>query len=197
MDKIVIDAKEFQQHWDKVKNADSVVHKELRKDIRAIGNNAVLAVRLAAISIPANGGEAAESWKRGKGKPALGLRQGIANATELRVQNNNRYGFGMRVRVSGSKFYAATGKPLKLPRYMEGLGRNFQRWRHPVFARPQRLTGMGYTVERRFRGGTWKGEWAQQKQYPFLVPTMNLYRREMQEAVMGAFDKALKKAGFK
>lgn len=195
-DGIRIESKDLAKLWDDVKNADATVHKELRKNLRFIGNSAVLAVRLAALSIPSKGGEAAENWKRGKGKPALGLRQGIANATELKVASN-RYGFSMRVRVSGNKFNTATGKPHKLPRYMEGLGRRFARWRHPVFARPQSVTGFGYTAERRFRGGTWKGKWTQQPNHPFLLPTTNLYRDETRKAVMDAFDKALKDAGIK
>ena len=110
----------------------------------------------------------------------MGLRAGIAAATETKINQSNKSGFSIRIRVSGTKFQAKTGKYKKLPRYVEGLSK--KSWRHPVFP------------EKGFSNGTWQGNWVAQKSTPFLLRTVLPHKSELREDVYAAFLTALKKS---
>lgn len=173
-DGVEVDTSQYYDFFMKTRDADRITHEGLREEINLVGGNVRDAVRLAALAIPAKGGEANSTFKRGRKR---GLRQGIAAATETKIISRKKSGFALRVRVSGTKFNKATGKPPKLPRYVEGLGRRFKDWRHPVYGNYE--------------------NWVTQEQHPFLLPTALLYKEETERAVWFAFQRALRRSGFR
>ena len=180
---IFIDASEYAEFYRDIRNVDVEVAKRLRKNITAVVKPITAEVRAAALAIPSGGGEV-KAYRKSAGGGKAGLRQGIAAATEHKVVINQRAGFGIRIRVSGSKFAALTGKTRTLPRYMEALGKKFQRWRHPVFVPYAEMPGPD-------------GSWVSQDAHPFLLPTANKHRDKVTQAVKDAFDEAHRAVGFK
>ena len=148
------------------------VGKELRKTLTKAGNEGREAVRSAALALPSRGGTATKFRKKKGVIAGAGLRQGIAAATETKVNASKVDYFGIRIRVSGSKFASATGKSVKLPRYMEGLSR--RPWRHPVFVKRDNLPGP-------------KGSWVSQTKHPYLLPTLSPLKDKTANQVREAF----------
>lgn len=194
---IVLDTEEFRKLWLDIKDIDKDIARGLRKNLTATARPITLAVRAAALAIPSNGGADQPYSKKKSGGRRAGLRQGLAAATENKTMLTESGAFGVRIRVSGSKFAAVAKRTRTLPRYMERLGRRFQTWRHPVFAHKKSKTVMGWTVERRYQGGTWKGKWEAQRSHPFLLPTVNRFKGAVAKSVESAFEDAARKAGFK
>lgn len=181
---ILIDTDEFQEFWREVRQVDLELSKQLRRALTRTARRVTLDVRAAALAIPSNGGTGKRYNHRKMKHFRVGFRTGLAASVEQKVMLTQRGAFGIRIRVSGTKFHELTGKPRKLPRYMEGLGRNFQRWRHPVFIPYEELPGP-------------PGSWVDQKAHPFLIPTANEHRNEVERAVEYAFKTAARAVGFK
>jgi len=174
-DAIFLDSEDLSKLYKATRKVDKDVTKNLRKRILKTTKPIVQEVRVAALAIPSNKGEGQES---SRGQLNIGFRQGLAAATETKINPSSAGTFSVRIRVSGSKFKSKTGKYRTLPRYMEGLSKR-RNWRHPVFA------------EKGATGGTWKGEWSEQKPYPFLLPTVLKHKKEVKEEVVKAFIDAL------
>lgn len=169
---IEISSQDLLNFYRQVKDADPLIGKELRKTLVKLSKSIVGEVQHAALELPSHG----EKSPEGK----MGLRAGIAAATETKINQSNKSGFSIRIRVSGTKFQAKTGKYKKLPRYVEGLSK--KSWRHPVFP------------EKGFSNGTWQGNWVAQKSTPFLLRTVLPHKSELREDVYAAFLTALKKS---
>ena len=169
---IEISSQDLLNFYRQVKEADPLIGKELRKTLVKLSKTIVGEVQHAALDLPSSG----EEHSDGK----MGLRAGIAAATETKINQSNRSGFSIRIRVSGTKFQAKTGKYKKLPRYVEGLSK--KHWRHPVFASKGSING------------TWDGSWVDQKSTPFLLRTVLPHKKELREDVYAAFLAALKKS---
>ena len=169
---IEISSQDLLNFYRQVKDADPLIGKELRKTLVKLSKSIVGEVQHAALELPSHGEKSSE------GK--MGLRAGIAAATETKINQSNKSGFSIRIRVSGTKFQAKTGKYKKLPRYVEGLSK--KSWRHPVFP------------EKGFNNGTWQGNWVAQKSTPFLLRTVLPHKTELREDVYAAFLTALKKS---
>jgi hypothetical protein len=173
-DAIYLDSTELSKLYAATRKVDVDVAKHLRKRISTIAKPIVEEVRVAALSIPSHSGQT-EGGNRGQ--LGLGLRQGIAAATESKIMPSRQGSFVVRIRVSGSKFKAKTGKYRTLPRYMEGLGR--RAWRHPVWADKGAIAG------------SWTGPWTEQKKHEYLLPTVMKHKNEVKEEVVKAFIDAL------
>lgn len=139
---------------------------ELNRELRSIGKPILAEVRREALAMPSQGNRKVEG-------PSL--RRGLAGAAQLQLKTI-KSGGRVRIRVSGSDFAKRTGKPAKLPRYVEGLSR--RRWRHPVFA------SKGET------GGTWKGKWVEQEPRPFLIPTVLRFKPVARKRLLAAYERA-------
>lgn len=174
-DAIYLSSEDLSKLYKATRKVDKDVAKALRKRITKVAKPIVGEVRQAAMNIPSKSGEA---QKIQKGEMGLGFRQGIAAATESKIYPSNRNSFAVRIRVSGSKFKAKTGKYRTLPRYMEGLSKR-RIWRHPVFA------------EKGKTAGSWEGQWVDQEPHPFLLPTVLKHKPEVREEVIKAFLDAL------
>ena len=174
-DAIYLDSADLSKLYRATRKVDQNVAKNLRKRILATAKPIVTEVKVAALSIPSKSGDTTEGTR---GQLGLGLRQGIAAATELKINPNRAGIFGVRIRVSGTKFSEKTGKYRTLPRYVEGLSRR-KTWRHPVYANKGEI------------GGKWEGQWAEQKSHPFLLPTVLKHKNEVKEEVVKAFVDAL------
>ena len=169
-----IDGEDFSVLYKQIKAIDGELAKATRKRLTDSAVEARDAVRAAALAIDSKGGSVSDFRKRkGVGR---GLRQGIAAATEIKIEPARPKGFSVRIRVSGTKFKAATGKPVTLPRYMEGLSKRGE-WRHPVFVKRADLPG--------------KREWARQDAQPYLIRTVIEFRPKVRAAVYRAMDEAV------
>lgn len=177
---IEIDGHDFAVIYKQIQTVDKEIAKALRKRLTAAGRPLVEEVRRAALSLPSSGG-ATDGYrkKRGSAGGDAGFRQGIARSVELKVQPSRPTEFNIRIRVSGSKFNAATGKTRTLPRYMEGLSK--RAWRHPVFVPRSKMPGP-------------PGSWTTQASYPFLLPTVMPHKGEVADAVRKAFEDAIEAA---
>lgn len=174
-DAIYLTSEDLAKLYKATRKVDKEVVKNLRKRILKTAKPIVNEVRTAALSIPSNKGE---TNLADRGQLNVGLRQGIAAATEVKINPGGNNAFSVRIRVSGSKFKAKTGKYRTLPRYMEGLDRR-RNWRHPVFA------------DKGATSGTWQGPWTEQKPHPFLLPTVMKHKKQVREEVIKAFVDAL------
>ena len=167
---IDIEGDDFSVLFKRVKSFDRELAKATRRRLTEAAQPVRDDVRSAALSIPSRGGGAeAYRKKRGSGGGDAKLRQGIAAATEIKVMPERPGWFCVRIRVSGSKFAAKTGKPVTLPRYMEGLSK--RPWRHPVY------------------GNTEK--WVSQPTHPYLLPTAMRHKPEVQAKVKQALQDAV------
>jgi len=158
----------------KIRNVSPEVGKALRKNLTAIGRPIADEVKRAALAQPSKSGQAL-AHKKGTSD---GLRKGIARAVEMKVLNTKKGSFSLRIRVSGTKFRAATGKPATLPRYYEGLSR--KAWRHPQWVKQADMPG--------------DGAWAQQSPRPFMLKTIQPHKHQVSEAVRKSFLEALNQA---
>jgi len=161
-----------------VKEVDVGVQKHLRKRLTNIAKPIAEEVKQAALSLPSKGGE---TQKAARGVEQMGFRQGIASATQTKVNPTSKNGFSIRIRVSGATFNAKTGKPFKLPRLLEGLSK--KPWRHPVFANAGEVRG------------AWKGKWVNQSPKPYLLRTVIPHKPEVVEEVSKAFLDAMAETG--
>lgn len=183
---IFVDTKDYAVFAAKVKNADKAIYKAMRKAINDETKKVVREVRQAALNLPSSGAAEADTYSAKKmGAFGVGLRTALAASVESKIISRaSKNLFGVRIRVSGTRFRELSGtykgnkprRPRKLPRYVEGLGRKFQRWRHPVYG--DRET------------------WVQQSAKPFLMPTANKHRLAVREAVRQAFKEAARQVGF-
>lgn len=174
-DAFYLTSEDLSKLYKATRKVDKDVAKNLRKRILKTAKPIVNEVRTAALSIPSSKGE---TNLADRGSSGVGLRQGIAAATEIKINPGSGNAFSVRIRVSGTKFKNKTGKYRTLPRYMEGLDRR-RNWRHPVFP------------EKGATGGTWQGEWTEQKPHPYLLPTVMKHKAEVREEVLKAFVDAL------
>jgi len=158
----------------KIRNVAPETGKALRKNLTAIGRPIADEVKRAALAQPSKSGQA-QAHKKGVGD---GLRKGIARAVELKILNTKKGSFSLRIRVSGTKFRAATGKPATLPRYYEGLSR--KPWRHPLWVKQADMPG--------------DGAWVVQRPNPFMLKVIVPNKHKVQEAVRKSFIEALQQA---
>jgi hypothetical protein len=176
---IDVDSKDYSRFYAATRKVEPEITKALRKRLTAIAKPITAEVRQKALALPSKQGGMAEHG--GRGATGLGLRQGIAAAVEQKVRPAGKSGLNIRIRVSGTKFMEKTGKPRKLPRYVEGFSK--KPWRHPVFA------DAGATK------GSWKGAWVIQAATPFLVQTVLPHKEEFRGAVYDAFAEAVRASG--
>jgi|GEM_PF-4599017 len=170
---------EFQR---RTKRMDDELNRSLRKRMTRIARPIALEVRAAALAIPSKGG-ATQGYRKKKGVTGgAGLRQGIAAAVETKSEATKKGNVSLRIRVSGTKFSRATGKPTSLPRYMEGKSR--KPWRHPIFVPEDKMPGE-------------PGQWAAQSAHPFLLPTVLPHRPDVERAIRLAVEDAAREIGFK
>lgn len=167
---ISIEGDDFSVLYKKVRAFDKELGKSLRKRLTAAATPVRDDVRAAALSLPSSGG-GASSYRKKRGTEGGGakFRQGIAAATEIKVNPSTPGYFSIRIRVSGTKFAAKTGKNIKLPRYMEGLSK--KSWRHPVYGN--------------------RNNWVSQQSHPYLIPTANRHKPAVQTAVQKALQDAV------
>lgn len=148
--------------------------RNLTTRVRRIAQPIAEQVKRAALATPSKG-------KRGN-QPSL--REGVARAVEIKTGRPAR-GVFVRIRVSGTKFEARTGRSRRLPRYLEGLTK--KPWRHPVW--PDKGAGKG----------TWKGVWAVQSSHPYLLPTVLPYKDRvgaaMQDEYLDTFEAIFRAEG--
>lgn len=174
-----INSKDYARFFAATKKVEPEVTKALRKRLTAIAKPITAQVKQAALSLPSKQGGMAE--KSSRGATGLGLRQGIAAAVEQKIRPTGKAGLNIRIRVSGTKFAEKTGKPRKLPRYVEGFSK--KPWRHPVFADSGSIKG------------SWKGAWVVQASTPFLVQTVLPHKPEFKQAVYDSFVDAVHASG--
>lgn len=166
-----ITSADYARFYAATRKVEPEIAKALRKRLGAAAKPITAEVKRAALSLPSHQGGMAD--KAARGATGVGLRQGIAAAVEQKVKPTGKNGLNVRIRVSGSKFAEKTGKPRKLPRYVEGFAK--KPWRHPVFAKGNASKG------------TWKGAWVVQASTPFLVQTVLPHKQEFKDAVYHSF----------
>lgn len=156
-------------------------HKAMNKRIRSVAEPIADDVRRAALGLPA--GATIERLRRTKKSGAMSLRRGLAKAVEVRVGTSAGKSL-VRIRVSQTKFEAATDKKAKvqggLPRYVENPSGK-ARWRHPLYGN--------------------RNHWYQQPSRPFLLPTVMRHkdkvRDEIVDAYMDSLDVVIRRHGIK
>jgi intein/homing endonuclease len=171
---IDVDSKDYARFYAATRKIEPEITKALRKRLTAVTKPITNEVKQAALSLPSKRGA---TEKGSRGEIGLGLRQGIAAAVEQKIKPSGKSGLNIRIRVSGTTFFEKTGKPRKLPRYVEGLSK--KPWRHPVYADAGAVNG------------TWTGAWVEQKSTPFLVKTVIPHKQEFKDAVYDSFVEAL------
>lgn len=171
-----IDAKDYAKFYAAVKHLDKDVAKQLRKNMRKMAKPILEEVKQAALNLPSQQTEMVDS----AGGHQVGLREGIARAAETKIRTTGKNGLNVRIRISGTKFNQATGKPRKIPRYVEGFSR--KPWRHPVFA------------DKGADRGSWQGKWAEQKSTPFLFKTVFPHKDQFRKVVFESFKTAVSTA---
>jgi len=186
---IMIDSKDLARYSNALKTLEKDESKALQKRIRAKAEPIATEVRNAALGLPV--GTDLKRQRLGKKKieagQRLGLRAGLAAATEVRIRNGKNP--GVRIVISRSKFKQQTGKYWSLPRYVEGLAsRKRTPWRHPVFAYER----IGDTVKT-YAHGTWTGAWATQKARPFLLPTVLPHKAEIRDSILKEYQDTFKR----
>lgn len=176
------DLARFYRNLAKNQNGKEVA-RELRANLRKTIRPIVSDVQREALSLPGRSYSADElRYAKKMGGAGLGLRQGLAAATEANTRALPN-GMFIRIRVSGTKFAKLTGKYRKLPRYVEGYAR--REWRHPVFA------------DKGAKNGTWQGAWVSQSPMPFLIETVLQHKEQARRAVLKSFDRAVVRMGFR
>lgn len=176
---IDVNTKDYARFYAATKKVEPDITKALRKRLSTVAKPITAQVKQAALSLPSKQGGMAD--KSGRGATGLGLRQGIAAAVEQKIKPTGKNGLNVRIRVSGTKFAEKTGKPRKLPRYVEGFSK--KPWRHPVFA------------DAGASKGSWKGTWVVQAPTPFLVQTVLPHKEQFRNAVYDAFVDAVHSSG--
>ena len=167
---IDIEGDDFSLLFKRVKAFDRELAKATRRRLTEAAQPVRDDVRAAALSIPSSSGSTdAYRKKRGSAGGDAKLRQGIAAATEIKVMPEKPGWFCVRIRVSGTKFAAKTGKPVNLPRYMEGLSK--RPWRHPVYGNRE--------------------NWVSQSSHAYQVPTAMRHKPEVQTKVKQALQDAV------
>ena len=169
---IRIDASEMRRLHRVLRDLDVAEGRALTRRLRTIVKPLEAEVKTAAMSRPSQTAYTDADAKARKTFARHRLRAGLASAVQTQI-GSSRDGASARIRVSGTKFMQATGKPRKLPRYYEGLSR--KPWRHPVFATK------GATR------GTWKGAWAVQQPSPFLLPTVLPHKDEVRDKLIAEY----------
>ncbi len=165
-DQFQIDAKEFAAFYKAVAQIDPELKKALRKTMTTLAKPIVADVKAAELAIPSQGGGAVATRKK-KGE-TLGLRASLANATKSDINATGR-GAVVHIRVSSSKFMAASGRPRSIPYYMEG--RRKRKWRHPVFGN--------------------KENWVEQSPHPYLAVTVLKHKDNFVAGVADAVNEVL------
>ena len=187
---ISAESRDFRRLAASVRGLDKEVKKDLNKRIRTVAEPIAREVRNSAMGLPA--GTGGKRVRLGKKKlesgERLGLRAGLAAATEIRIRHGANP--GVRIVISQSKFQQQTGKYRSLPRYVEGLASSRRTpWRHPVFATKGKVRG------------TWEGAWAAQKPHPFLLPTVLPHKNKVRNAILeqyqSTFRRLLERHGIK
>jgi hypothetical protein len=173
---IDIEGDDFSLLYKRVKAFDKELAKATRRRLTDAATPVRDDVRAAALALPSRGGGATTYRKKRGVAGGAGFRQGIAAATEIKVMPERPGHFAVRIRVSGSKFAAKTGKPVTLPRYMEGLSK--KSWRHPVFVKRADLPGPA-------------GRWVAQSPHAYLLPTASRHKPAVQTAVKKALQDAV------
>ena len=176
---IDVNSKDYARFYAATKKVEPEITKALRKRLTVIAKPITAQVKQAALTLPSKQGGMADKGSRGA--TGLGLRQGLAAAVEQKIKPTGKNGLNVRIRVSGTKFAEKTGKPRKLPRYVEGFSK--KPWRHPVFADAGALKG------------SWKGAWVVQAPTPFLVQTVLPHKEEFKKAVYDSFVDAVHASG--
>jgi hypothetical protein len=174
---IEVKAEEFGDYYKRISKVDDEVRKALRRRLTAAAKPVVQEVKQAARSIPSKGGEV--SKKRRKSKDELiGLRASLALASTADFKSSSKGGV-LKIRVSRSKFEAASGRPNTLAYYMDG--RRKRAWKHPVF---EKTSGpiVGGNAE----------NWVTQESHPFLGVTIIKHRETYAKEVSSAVIDALK-----
>jgi len=171
---IDVDSKDYARFYAATRKVEPEITKALRKRLTATTKPITNEVKQAALSLPSKRGA---TEKGSRGATGLGLRQGIAAAVEQKIRPTGKAGLNVRIRVSGTTFSEKTGKPRKLPRYVEGLSK--KPWRHPVFATAGAVKG------------SWTGPWVEQKATPFLFQTVMSHKQEFKDAVYDSFVEAI------
>ena len=171
---IDIDSKDYARFYKATREIEPEITKALRKRLTEVTKPITNEVKQAALSLPSKQGA---TEKAARGSTGVGLRQGLAAAVEQKIRPTGKAGLNVRIRVSGTSFAEKTGKPRKLPRYVEGFSK--KPWRHPVFA------------DAGASKGTWTGAWVEQKPTPFLFQTVTAHKQEFKDAVYDSFVEAL------
>ena len=173
---IDIEGEDFSILFRQVKAFDKELAKATRRRLTEAAQPVRDDVRQAALALPSSGG-GADTYRKKRGSVGgdAGLRQGIAAATEIKVMPNRPGWFCVRIRVSGTKFAGKTGKPVTLPRYMEGLSK--KSWRHPVYVKRVDLPG--------------KRPWASQSSHEYMRPAVMRHKPEVQTKVKQALQDAV------
>lgn len=159
---IEMDPKEFIKFYKVVSQIDPELKKALRKQIMIATKPIVEDVKQAALAIPGTREAGTGRKKRGE---TLGLRASLANAAKADFNGTGR-GAVSHIRISTTKFMAASGRPRTLPYYVEG--RRKRKWRHPVYGN--------------------KEKWVEQRPHPFLMVTVLKHKEEFINSVSKAVD---------
>jgi len=167
---IEIDPTDFAKVVKEISQVDPSFKKTIKKRLKTAAEPVVEEVKRAALAIPAKGGNA-ELARKKKGE-FLGLRASLANATISDI-NPTKKGAILKIRISTTKFMAASGRPRSIPYYMEG--RRKRDWRHPVFGNTE--------------------NWVIQKSHPFLGVTVLPHKMKFAGEVVQALEEALKDSG--
>lgn len=167
---ISVESRDLRRFTAAMQGAEKEVKRDLNKRIRTVAEPIAREVRNAALQLPTgtDGKRQRLSKKRLEAGQRMGLRAGLAAATEIRQRSNARNP-GVRIVVSRSQFARQTGKAASLPRYVEGLRR--KPWRHPVFAREGR-----------------ERVWVVQKSRAFLLPTVLPYKDRVRSEILDQFE---------
>jgi len=160
-DDFEIDYKEFGKFYSAMSKVDPEVKKQLRKRLMEAAKPIVDEVKTVELQIPSKSGQA-ESKRKKRGEN-LGLRQSLAAATIADLKATKRGG-AVHIRVSTTRFMAASGRPRTLPYYMEG--RRKRPWRHPVYGNRE--------------------NWVTQRPHPFLGVTVMKHKNEFEKQVTSA-----------
>lgn len=177
---VIMDASEMRRLHRALRDIDKAQARALTGRVRKIAKPLELQVKQAALNLESKTEFTQDDAKYAKKFGLTRLRAGIAAAVETRISSSAK-GANARIRVSGTKFQKATGKPKKLPRYMEGLSR--RKWRHPVFAH-----GHGASKGLRYVRGTWKGAWVEQKPQSYLLATVLPQKDEIREKLIKEYE---------
>lgn len=167
---ISVESRDLRRFAESVQGLEKDVKRDLNKRIRTVAEPIAREVRNAALGLPTGteGKRQRLSKKRLEAGQRMGLRAGLAAATEVRQRSNARNP-GVRIVVSRSQFAKQTGKAATLPRYVEGLRRG--PWRHPLFGNRE--------------------VWFTQRRKPFLLRTVLPHKNQVREAILDEFERTV------